>query len=355
MVADTGLGWDYPIRVNLTDQNGSPLSGAPNLGGTTNVYGPGSATTIVAVDTASDFGGGDYGIDVPGTDLLVPGYYTWVIPTITVAGTTFTNLTGGFSVGHIPPEYRTLRAVVVAVCEALGVGIAGTSTGAGSTSTLVDTRWLDAGIATNEFVGDELLLLEPAAATDRNPVRVTAFAPGTGTFTFAPAVTGMASGRDYLLIRPGKRGLRYAQIIEAIVAAVADLATRQPVTDSVTLRTARGTREYNLPSSWLRVNRIEIAQQPTAWDPYWEELAPVYYVLWEDRQKVYIRHDFGGEYLLRLTGTVGVPEPRSLGALVKVPWTLARDLAVGYLSVPIEQRAGLAYRRATAAAGRRSA
>jgi hypothetical protein len=97
---------------------------------------------------------------------------------------------------------------------------------------------------------------------------------------------------------------------------------------------------------------VQMARQPTGFDPYWETLAPIYYDLWPDRRVLALKADVGGEYLLRLTGTVGVPEPSAMTTLVKVPWTRARDYAVAYLSVPIEQRAGLAMRRAVSAGTR---
>lgn len=351
MVADTGLGWNHPIAINLTDQYDSPLSGAVSSGGSLTVYGPGSATTAVhGPTTVTDLGNGDYGLTVPGSVLTTAGGYTWTIPTITVGGYTFIDQSGYFTVGLIPPEYRTLRTILVAVCEALGIGVRSVSTGSGSTTTLVDSRYLDAGIATNEFVGEELVLLEPAAATDAAAVRVTAFAPGSGTFTFAPAVTGMASGRDYLLLRPGTTGLRYAQVLEAIVAAVASLATRQAVTDEITLTTAWDVRTYTLPTTWLRVTRVEMAEGVGEDDPYFHEVMPSYYEERMERRHLFWTGPLLPQGLrLRLTGTVGVAEPRGLGDLVRVPWTEARDLAVAYLGTPPQQRAGLAFRRGTSA------
>src|SRR5689334_16901649 len=112
MVADTGLGWAYPVAVNLTDANNSPLSGAVTSGGSLTLYGPDSATVGVYGPVAvTDQGGGNYGLTVPGTALTTAGAYTWRIPTITVGGYTFTLLSGSFTVGAIPPEYRTLRAI----------------------------------------------------------------------------------------------------------------------------------------------------------------------------------------------------------------------------------------------------
>lgn len=346
-VPDSGLGWAYTAAITLTDANDSPLSGAPSGGGTLNVYGPASATTIVHTASAGDLGNGDYGVVVPASVHSTAGRYFYTIPTITVGGYTFADQGGTYSVGVVPPEIKTYRAILVAVCEALGVGFFGRSTGSGSTTTLVDSRVANAGFSTNEFVGDELLLLEPSAVGDVNPVNVTAFTPGTGTYTFTPAVTSMASGRDYLLIRAGRLGLRYAQIREAIVAAVHDVAARQQVSDAVTLTSAYETRSYTIPSSWLDVKKVQVAPNSTDTDPDWEEAMPTYWEYRADRRQMYWKGPWLPQGLpLRLEGVVGVSEPRSLGGLVRVPWTQVRDVAVGYLSLPKEQRAGIAFRRA---------
>jgi hypothetical protein len=350
---DAALNQPYTTSWELTDTDGSLVASGVTMSLSLYFLGPGgTAAAVSGPEPATYLGGGDWGVTWPASVLATPGYYEARSGPVTFGSTVLGAQVVGFTVGTIPPEFRTLRGIVAAVCEALGVGLAGTTTGAGSTTTLVDSRWADSGRATDEFVGDELVLLAPAAVSDPNPVRVTAYAPSTGAFTFAPAVTGMASGRDYLLLRPGKRGVRYAQIREAIVAAVADLATRQAVTDSVTLRTVRGTRDYAWPAAFLGVDMVQLARQPTASDPYWETPAPIYYDLWPDQRTIHLKLDVGGEYLLRLTGTVGVPVPDAMTQIVRVPWTRARDAAVAYLSVPIEQRAGLAMRRATTAGTR---
>jgi len=350
VVPDVRLGWAYTAVFNLTDENGSPFSSAPIPDALIWVYGPDSATALVSgPSTVYYFGNGDYGVAVPGTALLTAGTYYYHIRSITIDGVTFTNLEASFTVGVVPPEYRTLRAIVVATAEALGIGVFGTSTGVGSTTTLIDTRWLDAGLAVNEFVGDELLILEPGAVADSNPVRVTASDPALGRLTFAPAVTAVASGTDYLLIRTGQGGLRYAQILEAIVAAVADLATRERLTDRVTLTTTAFAREYALPGAMLEVSGVEFAYQPTSLGRTWHAVMPSLWQVNPDRRTIEFHFQPGAMYDVRLTGRVGVPEPRRLARLVKVPWTTVRDLAVGALSLKGEQRAGLAYRRGTAA------
>lgn len=341
-VADAQRGAPYTAAVPLADANGSPLSGAVTAGGTLNVYGPASATVAVATGTAADLGGGRYGIALTGADLATDGFYRFTIPTITVGGRTFVDQGGWFRVGDIPPEYRPLRHVLQQVLVAAGMAVASTSTALGTTTTLVDTRWLDAGLATGEFVGDELLILEPGAAADTNPVRVTGFAPGTGTLTFAPAVAGAtASGTDYLLIRASEQGDRYAQARAVVDDAVADLARREVATDSATLTTTTNTVDYALPAGFLTVEQLEY--DPRRGVPYaeWRAVAPAYWQHYPDRGTLH----FAAEVLpwgtpLRVTGKVAPPAPRALSDLVPAPATAVIDQAAGLLALPRQQRAG---------------
>src|SRR5262245_2658120 len=162
MAADTPLGQPYEALIRFVDANGSPHTGAPGGGGLMTITQLTDAASVVAgPTTVSDFGDGWYGLALNSTVLLAPGLYKASIPTITLNGRVYTNQAMVFTVGDVPPEYLTLRGLIVAVARALGVGVTGTSTTLGTTATLIDTRWLDPGLATNEFVGDELLILEP--------------------------------------------------------------------------------------------------------------------------------------------------------------------------------------------------
>lgn len=350
MVADVQLGVPYVAAVNLVDVNGSPLAGAVGAGGTLNVYGPASATTVVYTDTAADLGGGDYGVTVPAANLTA-GFHRFTIPTITVGTYTFVNAGGWFRVGDIPPEYRTLRAILTQVLVGTGMAVASTSTALGSTTTLKDTRWYDTGLSSNEFLSDELLILEPGLATDASPVRVSTFDPSTGatgTFTFRPAVgSAVASGSDYLLVRANQWGDRYAQVRALVDDTIADLCRRATATDTVTLTTASQTVDYTLPAGFLTVDRVEFDPEVTAQYQQWQEVAPVYWEHYPDRRLLHFGMPLFDEGLaLRITGQVAPPVPRSLGDLVHAPATAIIDAVSAMLALPPHQRAGIRMGRA---------
>lgn len=317
-------------------------------------YGADATTTLVSGPTSmSHLGAGLWGVVFAGSDVNAAGYYRAVTGDITFSTTTLKAQSVGFTIGIVPPEFTTLRQLLVRVAQALGIGEVSTTTASGSTTTLKDTRWFSAGYASNEFVGDEVFFLEPGAVTDTNPVRVTAFDPttgSTGTLTFTPTVTSTVSGQDYLLLRSGSKKIHYQQLRGAIDAAVAALATRQTVSDQITLATVNQQYEYDLPTAWLSLTKVEVQQYSgttggsTAYQ--WEEVPPLYWRLSADRRTFSLDYGFPSGYPLRLTGVVAVPEARTLTSLVKVPWPLVRDWVVGYLSLTEGQRAGLLIQQA---------
>lgn len=352
MVADVALGSPTDALIRFTDANGSPYAGAVGAGGSMSIYGPASATTVVAGPTVvSDYGDGWYGIPVTAAQAATAGLYRGLIPTVTFSGRIFVNQEVRFTVGDVPPEYRTLRGIITEVCRALGCGLTGTTTTLGSTTTLKDTKWLDAGLATNEFVDDELLILKPVAG-DTNPLRISAFDPTTGTFTFKPAIaSALAAGIDYLLIRTGMKRTSYDALRSAVDAAIAELATRQRVTDEVTLTTSSTTNRYAVPSSWLGIEKVEINRVTGGTWEYWEEFQPADYEYWPDRRLLLLKRwglGYGG-YPLKLTGRVGVTPPARLGSLVRVPWPALVSTAAGVLGLTPAQQA--AYRIQAGRAG----
>lgn len=350
-LAETRTGSPFDILTPFLDANGSPQTGAVSAGGSMSVYGPGSATVVVAgPSTISDYGGGDYGIAATGAQLSVPGYYRWEIPTVTFGTRVFATVRGGFTVGDIPPEYRTLRGVIRAVVEKLDCGIFGTSTG-GDTDTLIDTRWLDAGYSTNEFVDHELLILEPTNG-DANPVRVSTSNPAAGSFDFKPAITSLGLGKDYILIRPGQKRLRYARIKELIDEAITDLAWRQDVTDEVTLTTVNATNRYTLPNTFLNVSSVKINRITGGTEEYWEEFPPADYEYWPDRRLLVFKRWLGSGYPLRVEGRVAITPPTRMGQIVRVPWRAIVNQVAGYLSLPDRDQAGLQVQQARAMASR---
>lgn len=355
MVAEVGLGQPYTPALAVFDANGSPVE--TGVLGSLSLYGPASATVPAFGPSPLVWQGGPWwGVAVPGAIHSAAGYYRYDVPTLTTPGGSLAGQSGGYTVGLIPPEYRTYRAILVAVCQALDVAALGQTTAAGTTGTLIDSRWADPGYATNEFVDDELVFLEPAVGGPP-AVRVVAYAPGSGTFTFLPATFApqTAQGQDYLLLRPGARGLRLARIKEAIDAAIADLALRQPVSDEVTLTTDGTLRRYSYPATWLDVTRVSVNRVTGAAEEYWETIPPAAYQLWPDRRLLVFRTGWQWDsqgYPLRLEGKVGLPAEYGLGSLVRVPWRAVRDQAVGALTLAPQDAARMWLGQARGAASR---
>lgn len=346
---DVQLGTPYVAFWLLEDANGSPVTSGVTATASLYFLGFGATTAAVSGPTALTQGEpGQWGVTFPGSVLATPGYYEVRTSTIVYSGTTLQAQRFGFTVGIIPPEYKTVRSILTRVVQDLGLGVLSTTTASGSTTTLKDTRWYDAGLVANELVGDEVLFLEPGAASDPNPVRVTGSdhsTGSTGTLTLTPAVTSTVLGQDYLLLRAGKTRVRYQQIRGAIDAAIAALAERQPVTDQLTLTTTLYVREYAVPNTWQSVTKLEIRRELSSIEDAWEEVVETYWQWRPERQTVYLNASFTSGYPLRLTGTVSAPEARDLTSLVKLPWTQVRDTAAGYLGLTDAQRAGLLVQR----------
>jgi hypothetical protein len=354
MAADVPIGSPTDALIRFTDANGSPYTGAPSAGGSASAYGPASATAVVAgPTTVSDYGDGWYGIPLTAAQTATAGLYRMTIPTITFSGRIFTNQTVLFTVGDVPPEQISLRGIITKVVQALGCGLARTTTSAGTTATLVDSYWIDSGYATNDLIGDEVLILEPVAG-DANPLTVTAFNPTTGTLTFRPALAGnLATAIDYLLIRASKAGVTYDQIRAAIDAAIADLASRQRATDEVTLTTSATTNRYSLPASWLAVERVEINRvQGSTWE-YWETFPPGDYDWIADRRLLIFKQWPGYSYPLRVTGRVAIGPPPRLSGLVRLPWPAVVNTVAGLLGLSPAQQAAYRVQSGRAMAGRR--
>lgn len=355
MVAEVGIGQPHTPLVAVYDAYGSPVEAG--AAGALYAFGPGSDSVPVAGPTAvSWFGGPHWGATVPGAAHAVAGTYRYVVSGLTAPGVALGEQGGLYTVGLIPPEYRTYRQLLVAVALALDVGaLSRTTTVTGKTYEFEDARFADPGYATNEFVDDEVVWLEPVVGGP--PVcRVANFNPSFGAFGVKPEVDARQTqaGNDYLLLRPGARGLRYARLTEALDAAIAELAQRQPVSDEVTLATTGATARYPYPPGWLDVTRVQVNRQ-LAGEEFWETVPPAAYDLWPDRRLVVMRQGWAGDaagYPLRLVGVAGLPAAYTLGALVRVPWRLVRDAAVGYLLLPPAQQGGLLLAGSRAGAAR---
>ncbi|HEX6537481.1 MAG TPA: hypothetical protein VF041_23065 [Gemmatimonadaceae bacterium] len=265
---DAALGQPYTAAILIRDSNGSPLTSGET--GTMTIAGPDSTATLTS-GAISHQGYGWWGIPVAGSFLTSPGTYTANIAALggTVSGT---NVGYAFSVGRVEPWQPTLRDFLAELVEHLGDGWLSTSTGAGSTTTLVDSAyaWGDA----NTWVGSELVILEPGNVADARSVRVTAFNQANGTFTFTPAVTSVGSGVDYVLLNRRGTGWRLGQYLAEIGQALRRLGVREEVADRVTLTTTNVDFEYAIPAGWAAVTGVLWHDNYSGYTGDWCRLAP---------------------------------------------------------------------------------
>jgi hypothetical protein len=101
-----------------------------------------------------------------------------------------------------------------------------------------------------------------------------------GTFTFTPAVTGIAStavGIDFILGNKDGEGFSHDEVMDAITTAIRRRRAPRRVRDQVLLTTTTGTYEYGVPANWLGVDAVEYqpwSGWPTDWQPIAQPYAP---------------------------------------------------------------------------------
>lgn len=311
-MADVIAGNPYTPLFPVTDSNGSPVTSGVTA--TLSLYYANgtSATATLAAQALTHFGNGRWGFTIAGSYLTSAGLYYVRTSTIVFGSTTLQAQELAFTVGTYNPQHLTLRGIITGVYRRLGGLLSGTSTG-GSFTTLVDSKRIDSGLSSNEFVGRELLILEPPSLTDPNPVEVTVFSPASGTFTVPTLGTTLASGMDYLLL---PQRVPYEDVYEAVLAAVSRQMPVQEVTDEISL-TTDGTYELAVPASWQQVSGVAI-DRTNSTPRRWEGIAPRY-ALWEPgRRKVRFAHFFASGYPVRISGTIACAEPRALTSVVQV-------------------------------------
>lgn len=270
MSYDARPGLPFTPKFRITDTNGSAVTGG--IVGTMTVYGPASGTASIASGALAHQGDGYWGLSLAGSLLTSLGTYTW--STGAISGTaTLAAQSGAFVVGR--GDLPTLRELLTDVRLALRDGFTGTTTGAGTTTTLVSARF--AFGSNNRWKGSELFLFEPGNAADLNPVTVTGFAAATGTFTFAgQAITATVSGQDFILGNREGRGWRHEEVINALSVAIRRQRQPRAVWDQVAITTDTRTFEYAVPRDWIAVDTVEYRpplNYPTLWKPisrvYW--------------------------------------------------------------------------------------
>lgn len=268
---DTQPGRPYSPKFRVVDANGSPVTSG--ITGTITVYPPTSATVGVLTAAAlTHLGDGYWG---PAASILYTslGTYKWVTSAIT-GGATWGAQTGEFTVGRT--DEWTLRRLYTAARRGLRDAWTGTTTGSGSTTSIVDAR--RAYGSNNDWVGSEIFLLEPQSLTDLNPLTVTAFTASSGTFTFTgQAITSTITGLDYIIGNKDGEGFSHDEVWDAIMTAIDRRRALRRVSDQVLLTSAYLQYEYGVPPGWAKVDRVEyqpLGPSTTQWFPIAQPYAP---------------------------------------------------------------------------------
>lgn len=322
-MADVQLGQPHQVGLTFREDDGSPQT--TGVTATVTVTDPAGAA-IVTAGALTHQGAGFWARLLDGTSLTAPGAYT---ATITVTAPSFVApQVQTFTVGVVLPWMRTLREVLVALYTRLGEGLAGTSTG-GGTTTLADSSLANV-YATDEFVGSQLLILEPGAAGDTNPVRVTAYNATAGTFTFSPAVTAVVAGTDYLLVNLRGKGLRYERALAAITQTV--LAAQARLEVSAEIAGSSSDYRYTVPNGWMSV--LKEARYRHSGDTLgqWWPVAPANCDVQHPERRLIVRWPLSGT-TVRIEGSYPANPPTTLTSLVELPLPTVVDRALLQLRI----------------------
>ena len=344
-MADYALGAPATVALRLTDSNGTPVTSG--VTGTFTLYGPASATATSGPTALAHLGDGAWGVTFPATAMTATGVYRAVTGSVTYGSSTLGAQTVVFTVGVPSPVHKTLRECLVALYDELHDGLPGTTSSLGTTTTAVDSRRVNTNLTADEYVDSELLLLAPGSVTDANPLVVTSFTPASGTFTFAPAVTAVASGTPYLLCNLRGQGYPVRDVRAKILAAWREIMPRQQVIDTVSVATD-GTYELAIPANWRDVDMVGLRNAST--QP-WGALAPAYWEWDAPRRLLRFAHQHAAGLAVRLEGTIDYAEPAFLNSVVQVPFGWLRDRVLGELLAGsrdrgLQQRAAVHLRRA---------
>lgn len=333
-MADVVLGAPHTVGWLLREADGSPAT--TGVTGNVSLYGPASTTAVGGPDALTHFGNGVWGVTFPANEMVYAGLYKALATSISYESGTIVlaNQAVYFTVGRASPAHRTLRDCVADFGVELGWALEGTSTSNGSTSTLVDSGRANSNLTSDEWIDSEILILEPNAVTDRNPVTVTGFTPASGTFTFTPTITSTTSGQDYLLLNLRGNGQNFARLKRTIVAAWREVAPTQQVVDEVNF-TTDATYRLAVPSQWRGIDAVQYRWGVSGpWSDIAEAYAPY------DPMLGYINftQGIGANRQLRLVGTIDCAEPDALTSIVQVPYGWLRARVLGQLFAQSDRR-----------------
>ncbi len=279
MTCDARPGQPYSPMIPFLDANGAPVTGATTGTKIMTVTGPAGSSTNGGV---THRGGGLWGLDLPATATATAGTYRATLDQITSGAYTMLNATMTFDVGY--DNAWNLREVYTHVRQALRDGETGQTTASGSTTTAVDAKRYKRG-SVNQWLGSELLFLDPVSVTDDNPVIVTAFDPTTGTFTFANnTVTSTVSGLRFIIGNFGGRGWSHDEVLNAIRLAVRRTGRGAMLLDETTTYNTT-TSEYAIPTTFGDVTELAY-QVPGARTGDWSPIAKRFWEYQADRRRI---------------------------------------------------------------------
>lgn len=333
-MADAQQGVAYTPTLRLTDPNGNPI--ASGVTGTMGLY-YGSDTVALASGVIGYLGNGEWGYTFSGDLLQAAGAYRWNVPTVTFAGGLLYDQGGIVRVGVMAPWSVTLGQAVVDLTVALQDGYTTATTGAGTTTTLVDASLADPDASAADYKGSEVLVFPIIGVPTLH--RVVGFTPASGTLTVAPAMANAsATGQRYLLSFLNGKGMRHEQKIAALRAVIAGSRVRIPTSVRTTAATfIGGTYLYGIPEDWASVVRL-VRYRPglATWESPWYEITPDRVVVDRERRTLQIKAGLWNSELW-IEGSYAPSFPASLAGLLEVPGDWAVDAAHARLTL---QRGG---------------
>lgn len=162
----------------------------------------------------------------------------------------------------------TLFTAILSLAKVLGYVRSSTTTGAGTTTTLVDSTRTEV----DDFWNDGTLFITSGTYAN-NSRKITDFVKASGTFTFSPALAGApGSGVSYSVINGDWPREMLMQFVNQALQEFGSV----PSTD-VSLTTIKNTSSYTLPSGVYNVKRVEIGEDSSDAYPYipwlmWREI-----------------------------------------------------------------------------------
>lgn len=159
---------------------------------------------------------------------------------------------------------NTLDTLVEKVCRLCGDWLEGTTTASGTTATLIDTNRYEADDYFNSLPYCELYL-RGGTYSGTSRYTISDWVNSTGTLTFSPVLAGApGSGVSYSIHREWPR----QQVVDMINLAI-DMVAEEALVwhkDETSLTLSAGTYEYAVPSNFMVIHRITMADEDDNFD-----------------------------------------------------------------------------------------